>query len=61
MRHRRDLQEILYTQDELADRFEAALPADHCPKMLPPYEAHGSHDDCAGLAAHPLTQIGRRA
>lgn len=62
-------------------------PESHCPKMLPPYEAHGPHEvrgcsrcvgrsfsshpapcdtdvlvaQCAGLAAHPLTQIGRKA
>lgn len=30
-----------------------------CPRMQPPYEAHGPHDLCPGLAAHPKTQIGR--
>lgn len=47
-------------QGKRSSKLKAKKGREHCPKMLPPYQAHGPHDNCAGLAAHPNVMIGRR-
>lgn len=65
-KHRKEIEVPQYVAERVG-KTDGGAPrprrelSDHCPKMLPPYEAHGPHDNCAGLAAHPNVMIGRRS